>query len=87
MPIDEKVLREGFNLDGLANQRSAVALQTGVEDKTYEDEWHSQRVREIARTNGVLDRVHRLRFLGPRPEIPAFFQDEHEAVSRAAEVP
>lgn len=35
-----------IQLDGLTMERKTVALQTGVEDNIFEDEWHPQRNRE-----------------------------------------
>lgn len=33
---------KGSNLNGVTMQRKAVTLQTGVEDKTVDDEWNPQ---------------------------------------------
>lgn len=43
----EDTIPNALNLDAFTLKRKTVALQAGVEDNIFEDEWQMQRIREI----------------------------------------
>lgn len=55
---NEEILPKGFNMDGMTKRRKTVVLQTGVENKTFQDERHPLVSGGSSRPRGPADWVH-----------------------------